>query len=112
MLDTAFSWPEILAGLVLSIFLLAIGITKLINIFKGDSIQSSLITIMHQELDRLATQNKLLAEELNKLQIKILDLTKQLHSLTLENQKLHEEIAILTNEIGRLQLIIQEENLR
>lgn len=61
--------------------------------------QRSLVEQLHDELTRLAGQNVLLATELNKLQLHILELTRQITALTSENQQFLIEIAALRREL-------------
>jgi predicted nuclease with TOPRIM domain len=66
---------------------------------------------MHLELERMSEQNTKLSEELNNLQISVIDLNKQLRIITLENQRLHEEVTNLTGEVTRLQALLKDENV-
>ena len=97
------AWSAVGAG---SLFMLATLLQKFLVSIKTDKTEGSVMSIMHQELGRMAEHNKILSEELNKLQIKILALNTQLTALTQENQRLDSEILVLTGEIGRLQAIL------
>jgi predicted nuclease with TOPRIM domain len=90
-------------ALVIGLAGVAYGFQKLVKSWKATDAESSIISIMHTELERMAAQNTILAEELNKLQIEIIKLTKELHNLSIENQRLNTEIASLTQEVSRLQ---------
>lgn len=94
----------IAAGLIGLIF----GIQRLLKGWKETSTESSIISLMHEELTRMSTHNKTLAEELSKFQIEVLKLNKQLNDLTVENQRLHNEVVSLTKEVARLQGVIEE----
>ena len=94
----------IAAGLIAMLF----GAQKLLKGWKETATESSVMSMMHEELTRLSNQNKILAEELNKFQIEVMNLNKQLQNLTLENQRLHNEVVSLTKEIARLQGVIEE----
>lgn len=94
---------------VLALLALGMGIQKLLKSWKATDAESSIITLMHSELERMSTQNTALATELNKLQLEIITLNKELNNLTLENQRLHTEVVALTREVSRLQsMLIQE----
>jgi len=82
------------------------GVQKLLKGWKESSAESSVITIMHTELERMSSQNTLLAGELNKLQLEIVRLNAELRKLSIENQQLHAEIARLTAEVTRLQTML------
>jgi len=85
------------------------GLQKLATNWKSSSTESSIMTIMHTELERMATHNATLATELNKLQIEIVTLNQELRKLTVENQQLHSEVAALTAEVTRLQIIVSQD---
>ena len=97
---------EVATGLVLGILALAMGFQKFYNGWKGGEAESSIIAIMHEELERMGKQNTLLATELNKLQIEIVTLNRELYKLNLENQRLHTEVVALTTEVSRLQSLL------
>ena len=102
------SYSEILGGAVVALGAVAFGIQKLIKGWKTDNAETSVITLMHTELERMSTQNLKLAEELNKLQLELITLNSELNKLSIENQRLHAEIAHLTSEIGRLKAMLPE----
>lgn len=85
---------------------LTVGIQRVLKGWKESSVESSVITIMHTELERMSAQNSILASELNKLQLEIVKLNAELRKLTIENQQLHAEIARLTAEVSRLQTLL------
>jgi len=95
---------------ILGIAGLAYGVQKLVKNWKATGAESSVISIMHDEIERMASQNATLAKELNKLQLEIIKLTKELHILSMENQRLNTEIAALTKEVTRLQGILKQSN--
>lgn len=76
------------------------GIQKLMKAWKEGSAEQSVISLMHQELTRLSEQNKKLAEELSKFQLEVVELNKQVHALTIENVKLHDEVVRLQQAIA------------
>jgi len=83
------------------------GIQKILKGWKETSTESNLISLMHGELTRLSTHNAVLAEELAKFQLEVVSLNKQINNLTVENNRLYAEIAALTNEVNRLQEMIE-----
>lgn len=99
---------EYSGAILVALVAIAFGIQKLIKQWKFDSAESSVLDLMHTELERLATQNKLLTSELNKLQIEILSLNKELRALTEENNQLHSQVSALTAEVSRLQTILNK----
>lgn len=100
------------AAALLGVVTLAYGIQKLVKSWKATGAESSVISIMHEEIERMGEQNATLAKELNKLQLEIIKLTKELHILSMENQRLNTEIATLTKEITRLQTVLKDNNIK
>lgn len=97
---------ELVTAVAVGFVGLIVGLQKVLKGWKETSVESNIISLMHDELERLSSQNTKLAEELNKLQIEIIQLNKELRHLSSENQLLHEEISSLNAEIGRLQQVI------
>ena len=97
---------EYAAMIAFGIVGLVLGLQKVIKGWKESSAETSVITLMHEELERMSKQNKILTEELNKLQIEIMNLNTQLRTLTDENQKLHREVTTLTAEVSRLKTLL------
>ena len=91
---------------VLALLALVMGIQKLVKNWQATSAETSVITMMHQELSRMSAQNTSLTTELNKLQMEIINLNRELGVLSLENQRLHVEVVALTKEVARLQTIL------
>lgn len=87
---------------------LVFGLQKVLKGWKETSAETSVIKMMHDELERMAAQNKVLSVELSKLQIEIVKLNQELRTLTVENQKLHAEVSSLTQEVSRLQKLLDE----
>lgn len=100
------SIPEMAAGMVIALIAIAFGLQKLFKSWKETNTESSVMTIMHTELERMARQNATLSKELNKLQLEIVELNRELRKLTVENQRLHSEVQALTGEVTRLQLTL------
>lgn len=98
---------QVLGMLSLAIITMFIGIRKLRKDWNTDNAETSVITIMHEELERMSKQNTILSNELNKLQLEIVSLNRELHKLNLENQRLHSEVVALTREVAGLQTMLQ-----
>ncbi len=79
---------------------LSVGIQKLVKEWRSTGAENSVIKMMHEELERMGTQNARLTEELTKLQNEIVELNNQLTKLNIENNKLQEEVAALTTELN------------
>jgi predicted nuclease with TOPRIM domain len=99
-------WPEILVVVSLAVIAIFIGTQKLLKDWKSTNAETSIITIMHEELERLSQQNTSLSHELGRLNTEIIKLNQELHNLTIENQRLHTEVVTLTSEVSRLQSIL------
>ena len=84
----------------MAIIALSVGIQKLIKDWRSTDAETSVIEMMHKELERMGTQNAKLTDELTKLQNHIVELNSQLTKLNIENNKLQEEIAALTSELN------------
>jgi peptidoglycan hydrolase CwlO-like protein len=99
------------AGIVgLAVIAFFIGVQKLLKDWKSNSAESNIITLMHNELDRMSEQNTALSTELGKLHSQIILLSQELQKLTLENQQLQTEVIALTQEIAALKTIRQKEH--
>jgi hypothetical protein len=85
----------------------AYAIQKFLGSWQLNNAESSIITLMRSELERMADQNTKLSVELGKLQEEMILLNKQLRILTEENQRLHTEVVSLTNQIATLQKILK-----
>jgi cell division protein FtsB len=64
--------------------------------------RQDIVEQLHAELERLHQQRMTLTEELHKLQLHIVELTRQVALLTTENGELRAEIIDLRGEISRL----------
>ena len=101
--DETYVIAQAALGVVGGIFAIAMLLQKFINTFKAEKTESSVITLMHTELERMSEQNTKLSVELGKLQTEVIELNKELRALTLENQRLHSEVQQLTAEIAKFQ---------
>lgn len=86
---------QIIGASTLAIITLAVGLQKLLKSWKATDAESSVITLMHTELERMSAQNTALSEELGRLHLEILNLNKQIRELSLENRGLQHEIVSL-----------------
>jgi hypothetical protein len=96
-----------IAAAFLGVVGIATGLQVLIKTWKTNNTESALLKMMHDELERMSSQNLLLSQEIGKLQIELINLSNQLSELSRENQNLQIEIANLNTEISRLHGIIQ-----
>lgn len=97
---------EYAAVIAFGLFGLVMGIQKLLKGWKETGTETSIITLMHQELERLSAQNKILLTELSSLQTEIIKLNRELRTMSDENQKLHTEVVMLSAEVGRLRELL------
>jgi predicted nuclease with TOPRIM domain len=86
----------------LAVVAFSVGIQKLLKDWKSTHAETSVITLMHTELERMSEQNGLLSTELNRLQQEMIVLNTQLSQLCVENQRLQTEVVALTEEISKL----------
>lgn len=98
---------EYAAVIAFGLFGLVFGIQKLLKGWKETGAESSIITLMHQELERLSSQNKILLTELSSLQTEIIKLNRELRTMSDENQKLHAEVVMLSAEVSRLRDLLK-----
>lgn len=106
-IDTS-TFSGLVAGVIASVVGATLLIQRLLKSWKETSAETSVISLMHTELNRLAQQNSVLTEELAKFQLEVIRLNKQLNDLSIENNRLHSEVVILTQEVSRLQEIIRQ----
>ena len=92
---SSFNVVESAGLLAVSLIGVVFALQKVLKNFKSESAESNIITLMHKELARLSDQNTKLSEELSAFQLQVVDLNKQIQKLTLENQRLHNEVARL-----------------
>jgi chromosome segregation ATPase len=102
MITETLSVTEISTLAVGSLAALAYSLQKYLRNWKSTSTEVSIITMMHTELERMSNQNKLLSDELNKLQRELITLNSELQKMTLENQRLHNEVQEITKQLSRL----------
>lgn len=90
---------EMVAAVGVGIVSLAFGAQQLLKRWKTTSAENTVLTLLHSELERMATQNKLLSSYVNALQLEAAKINSELGKLQVENQKLHTEVICLTNEL-------------
>lgn len=88
----------------LAVVAFSVGIQKLLKDWKSTHAETSVITLMHTELERMSEQNGLLSTELNRLQQEMIVLNTQLSQLCVENQRLQTEVVALTDEVSKLRV--------
>lgn len=88
----------------LAVVAFSVGIQKLLKDWKSTGAETSIITLMHNELERMSEQNGLLATELNRLQQEMILLNSQLSQLCIENQQLQTEVVALTEEVNKFRV--------
>jgi len=88
----------------LAVIAFSVGIQKLLKDWKSTHAETSVITMMHTELERMSEQNGLLANELNRLQQEMILLNSQLSQLCIENQQLQTEVVALTEEVNKFRV--------
>jgi predicted nuclease with TOPRIM domain len=88
----------------LAVIAFSVGIQKLLKDWKSTGAETSVITLMHTELERMSAQNGILATELNRLQQEMILLNNQLSQLCIENQQLQTEVVALTEEVNKFRV--------
>lgn len=104
ILDTQ-TLVQTISVVALAAIALTVGVQKLLKDWKSTSAETSVITLMHTELERMSAQNTTLSHELNRLQQEIILLNQQLSKLTVENQRLHTEVCALTEKVGQFKQV-------
>lgn len=105
---TADSFVEVLGLVALAVIAVFIGVQKILKDWKSSTAESSIITLMHSELERMAEQNTALSIELGRLHTEVIALNHQLQKLTVENQRLQLEVVALTREVTTLQSVLNK----
>ena len=99
---------ELIISVIAGLGALTFGIQALVKNWKISETETSLLKMMHEELERMSLQNTALSNEIGKLQTELVNLSTQLSGLTKENQKLQVEVSSLNNEISRLHSLMTE----
>jgi len=101
--ETAQALTMIAMAVIASLFVFK----KLTKDWLSSDTESSIIKLMHTELERMSEQNTALSVELGRLHIEVIALNQELQKLTIENQRLQTEVIALTNEVSSLKLMRQ-----
>lgn len=107
---STYSLTEVLSAVGVSITVVFIGAQKLLKDWRSTNAETSIITLMHTELERMSEQNTSLSLELGRLHTEVIALSKELQKLTLENQRLQTEVIALTNEISELKTLTRKDH--
>ena len=107
---SSYSLMEVTGTVALAVITVFIGIQKLLKDWKSTSAETSVITLMHTELERMSQQNTNLSIELGRLHTEVIALNTELQKLTVENQRLQTEVIALTTEVSSLKVLTQKEN--
>jgi hypothetical protein len=107
-MDIGSSLGETVGIVGVAIVTLALGAQQLLKRWKTGSAENSILTLLHSELERMATQNKLLSSYVNALQIEAVKINSELAKLQVENKKLHTEVLILTNELISMRRVLDK----
>lgn len=91
---------QVLGIVGVAIILSLIGIQKILKEWKSTNVETSIIDIMHTELERMSEQNTSLSNEIGRLHSEIIQLNQQLQVLSLENRRLQEEVVALIAEVN------------
>ena len=105
------STSEAVIGISVAVLAGAIALRKYIRGWTNDSAENEVVKLLREEIKRMSDQNMAVTTELNRLQIDIIRLHKELQLLTLENGKLHTQIMSLNTQIDRLKTILEDHNL-
>lgn len=89
---------SLVAIAVMTVF---IGAQKILKNWRSTEAETSIITLMHTELERMSEQNTKLSVELGRLHSEVIALNSELQKLTAENQHLRTEVAALTQEVSK-----------
>jgi regulator of replication initiation timing len=82
-----------------------IGAQKILKNWRSTEAETSIISLMHTELERMSEQNTKLSVELGRLHSEIIALNNELQKLTAENQHLRTEVSALTQEVSKFKQI-------
>ena len=99
---------QVLGMVALAVIAVFVGVQKLRKDWQTTNAESSIISLMHTELERMALQNTQLSTELGRLHNEVIALNHQLQKLTVENQCLQAEVIALTREVARLQSVLHK----
>ena len=98
-----------LGMVALAVIAVLVGTQKILKDWRGTAAETSVITLMHAELERMSEQNTKLSLELGRLHTEVIALNTELQKLTIENQRLQTEVVALTNEISELKALTRKD---
>jgi hypothetical protein len=98
-----------LGMVALAVIAVLVGTQKILKDWRGTEAETSVITLMHAELERMSEQNTKLSLELGRLHTEVIALNTELQKLTIENQRLQTEVVALTNEISELKTLTRKD---
>jgi uncharacterized protein (DUF3084 family) len=101
---------QIIGTASVAIIAIFVGAQKLLKDWRSTNAETSIITLMHTELERLSEQNAQLSTELGRLHTEVINLNRELQKLTAENQRLQAEVIALTSQISKLGKLTQKES--
>lgn len=99
---------QMLAATAVGVGGLALGFQQLVKKWKSTNAETNILTILHEELERMSKQNMLLTTYVNNLQLEANKINLELGKLQYENQKLHAEVVSLTKEVILLRSALPE----
>lgn len=102
------STVHVVGTVAVAVIAVFVGAQKLLKDWRTTSAETSIITLMHTELERLSEQNTQLSVELGRLHTEVIALNRELQNLTIENQRLQLEVVALTKEVARLQAVLHK----
>lgn len=102
MLESSFEQSlQAISLVAIAITAVFIGVQKMLKNWQSTEAETSIISLMHSELERMSQQNTKLSIELGRLHSEVIALNSELQKLTVENQHLQAEVAALTQEVIR-----------
>jgi predicted nuclease with TOPRIM domain len=100
MLESNFEQSlQAISLIAIAVIAILIGVQKILKNWRSTEAETSIITLMHSELERMSEQNAKLSVELGRLHSEVIALNTELQKLTVENQHLRTEVATLTQEV-------------
>lgn len=84
----------------IAVIAVLVGAQKILKNWRSTEAETSIISLMHAELERMSEQNTKLSLELGRLHSEIIALNGELQKLTVENQNLRTEVCALTQEVS------------
>lgn len=100
---------QVLGAIALAVMVAFVGIQKIMKDWNSNSAETSIISLMHIELERMSEQNTALSKELGRLHNEVIALNRELQKLTVENQRLQTEVIALTNEVSTFRYLSRKD---